>query len=153
MSGYELSKTGNFFRIMGLVGGMLGGSMIGNYIGTPNVKGAELISQQAAIIQDYSGPSPEEALDKMLETLNAVEIVNPQYKEDINGLEVQVESIRNQIPALDESEVAYAMDSLGSTLETYADDHYRNPAVLRGGLLSLTFGAGSMILGVYLKDC
>jgi hypothetical protein len=129
-------------RYLGLMGAIFAGNMIGKYIVTPNISGAEQIRESAAIVQEYSGSNPEEALNQTLDTLNTVESENPKYVSELNGLEFTVEAVKEKLATEQDSETkAAAMDELGNLLETYASDHYKDPMYLwvAGAGIALSF--------------
>jgi len=142
-----MTSRNGVFNYMGIMGAVFAGSMIGDYITTPNVKGVDQLRVAAALIQDYKGTSPEGALDSTLKTLNEVKLENPTYQSEIAGLEFTVAAVRDKLVVeQNPAQETIAMDSLADMLNTYAKDHYKNPAYLAMGGVGLLFSFGGHAL-------
>jgi hypothetical protein len=100
---------------------------IGNiitYTTSPQIKHADLLESEAAIIQEYHGKSPAEEIDDALKILGYVAAENPKYQEEFSRLEQELTGIRDGIEQVSSEQIyTPVMESAGEKLATFASDH------------------------------
>jgi hypothetical protein len=128
--------------VYGLLAGFFGIASYLNfsiYNATPELKNIGLVKNEVAYVQEYSGPSPSQAMDHVLESVGQVELSNPGHEKDILALEDELRYYQSGLEGIG-SEVIYApvLDAVAGKLDTFADDHTKNGQTLAFGIGYLT---------------
>ncbi len=111
---------------------------LGTYFGTPQLENVKLIKNEAAYVQEYNGKSPAEALEHALESIEAVRISNPDYQEDIMGLEDEIMQYQSALEETD-NEIIYplVLDAASDSMALFAYAHTKSQPALVLGLANL----------------
>jgi len=129
------------------------------YAAKPELKNIALVKNEAEYVQLYEGPSPAEALDHALASLDVVEASNPKYVQDIQALETELVQYKTEINTLlsgqvdyqDLSSVSGKLDTASSELETFAKNHSKNNENLGLGIMD-TVLCGAWAVAAALDD-
>ena len=133
---------------------MFGGAaaiIFGLYFSQPQLKNIDLVGNEASYVQEYSGPSPTEALDHALASLEIVESSNPTYAPKIQELETQLSQYKAELGGI-ESELIYnpVLDQVSDELDIFENKYSRSGLTLGVGIVDAVLGA--FYLGIALLD-